>query len=90
MAEYFKCSGFDCNGYPCCCQKVELIPGPVGPQGPRGPRGVPGTPGRKDADFEKRNAPSGNHSFHFRRGYLLFRLFDRNARRGGRIGSAIL
>lgn len=45
MAEYFKCSGFDCNGYPCCCQKVELIPGPVGPQGPRGPRGVPGTPG---------------------------------------------
>ncbi len=39
MAEYFKCGGYDADGYPCRCEKVELIPGPRGPKGRKGERG---------------------------------------------------
>ena len=39
MAEYFKCDGFDRDGYPCSSERVKLIEGPKGPRGPRGSAG---------------------------------------------------
>ena len=39
MGEYFKCDGFDRDGYPCSSERVKLIEGPKGPRGPRGSAG---------------------------------------------------
>ncbi len=48
MSEYYKCKGVDCNGNPCCCERVKLIAGPRGNPGPQGQQGIQGEKG-KDA-----------------------------------------